>query len=134
MASQYIVTELKRICIECQQLLCLVNSQDIMYYIIKFGMISQYPELRKHLEDKLTDPEVELANAQTAKERQIAEIKKFIEQIAMQRQEQALKLITAYHEKQKQAVYSSSSGSSLVQIPLDKDEKLIDLDDVAVDH
>lgn len=63
MASQYIVTELKRICIECQQLLCLVNSQDIIYYIIKFGMIKQYPELKKHLEDKLTDPEQELMNA-----------------------------------------------------------------------
>lgn len=32
-------------------------------------MIKQYPELRNHLHDKLTDPEHELASAQTAKER-----------------------------------------------------------------
>ena len=39
-------------------------------------------------------------------------------------------LIAAYHEKQKMAVYTSSSGSSLAQIPLDKNEKLIELDDI----
>jgi hypothetical protein len=84
-ASQQVVTQLKSICIESQQLLCLVNSQDIMYYIIKFGMIKRYPNLKKHLEDKLTDPDQELLIAQTPKEKQIAEIKKLIEQIAMSR-------------------------------------------------
>ena len=68
-ASQQVVTELKAICIECQQLLCLVNSQDILYYIIKFGMIKQYPNVKNHLEDKLTDPDQELLNAQTPKEK-----------------------------------------------------------------
>jgi predicted class III extradiol MEMO1 family dioxygenase len=38
-AAQLILTQLKRICIESEELLCLVNSSDLIHYIIKFGMI-----------------------------------------------------------------------------------------------
>lgn len=97
-----------------------------MYYIIKFGMIKRYPNLKKHLEDKLTDPDQELLNAQTPKEKQIAEIKKLIEQIAMSRHEQALRLIDGYHEKQIKAV--SVQGES-VKISVEKHEKLYGIDE-----
>lgn len=126
-ASQQIVTQLKSICIECQQLLCLVNSQDLIYYIIKFGMLKQYPSFIKHLEDKLTsmDPDQEIRNAQTPKEKQIAEIKKLIEQIAASRFEQAFKLIKSYQEKQ----VKKASNQEEVMIALEKDEKLYGIDE-----
>lgn len=121
-----IVTQLKTICIECQQLLCLVNSQDLIYYIIKFGMLKQYPNFYKHFEDKLTsmDPEEEIRNASSPKEKQIAEMKKMIEQIAFARCQQAFKLIKSYHDRQVKKVNNQG-----VNIALEPHETLYDIDE-----
>ena len=51
--AQLILTQLKKICIESQELLCLVNSSDLIHFIIKFGMLKHYPEFIKHFEDVL---------------------------------------------------------------------------------
>jgi hypothetical protein len=63
-------------------LLYLVNQQDILYSTIKFGMMKHYPHFKKHLEDKLADPEDELELAKNPKEKYIAEMKIMIEKIA----------------------------------------------------
>ena len=42
-SAQQILTQLKKICIESEELLCLVNATDLLHYIIKFGMLDQYP-------------------------------------------------------------------------------------------
>lgn len=43
--------QLKKICIESQELLCLISAQDVTQNIIKFGMLSQYPHFMRHFED-----------------------------------------------------------------------------------
>ena len=42
-SAQLILTQLKKICIESEELLCLVNATDLLHYIIKFGMLDHYP-------------------------------------------------------------------------------------------
>jgi hypothetical protein len=48
-------------------------------------MMKYYPHFKKHLEDKLSDPQDELINAKNPKEKYIAEMKIMIEKIANQR-------------------------------------------------
>ena len=56
----------------------MVNSSDLIHYIIKFGMLKQYPEFRKHFEDVLL-------NNNDKK----GALRKFIEDIAQSRLSQA---------------------------------------------
>ena len=86
------------------QLLYLVNQLDILFCIVKFGMLKYYPHFKKHLEGKIQDPNEELQNASDPKEKFIAETKILIEKFATQRQEQVEALIKQYHEKQEKAV------------------------------
>lgn len=75
---------LKRICIESQELMCLMGSLEIIKHIVKFGMVQQYPHLLRHLDGlmKIDDQQMKFQ-----------EITKFIEKIAGERVLKSRKLI-----------------------------------------
>jgi predicted class III extradiol MEMO1 family dioxygenase len=102
-AAQLILTQLKKICIESEELLCLVNSSDLIHYIIKFGMLRQYPEFQEHFGDILNDKK--------------GAMRKFIDEVAISRVEKANDLIEAYHRK----------SESKLEMITPKDEKLVEI-------
>lgn len=69
-----------------------MNSSDLIHYIIKFGMLKKYPDFHKHFQDVLNNNDKKVA------------LRKFIEEIADQRVNQANDLIEAYHRKSEVAL------------------------------
>lgn len=48
--AELMLSNLKRICIDSQELMCLMGSMEIIKHIVKFGMVQQYPHLLRHLD------------------------------------------------------------------------------------
>ena len=68
----------------------MVNTRDLIHYIIKFGMLKHYPDFIKHFKDFSAAQDVEMDFAQAKenndpKAKALADIKKFLEQTAQHR-------------------------------------------------
>lgn len=97
-SAQLILTQLKKICIESEELLCMVNATDLLHYIIKFGMLDHYPNFQKHFQEFMAQnsPSGMNENDQVNK---MAQIRKIIQDISAERVAKAKQLIEAYHKK-----------------------------------
>ena len=113
--GEVILKQIKRICIESENLLCLSNSKDVINTIIKLGMLKQYPHLEKHLGGSdvslASDTRVEEAQANMAR-------------IANERSGNTALVISQYQAEQESRVKDSCVES----IQLEKGESVVDLE------
>ena len=100
--GEKILKELKAICIESENLLCLTNTDDIFQNIVRFGMLQFYPDLMSRNPDLkvVLDPyDHPPANA-TDEEREFFRINQFMTKVATDRVIAATKRIKEYQEEQ----------------------------------
>ena len=83
--AQGILSELKKICIQSEQLMCLVNWKELLHFIIKFGMLSYYPQFKRHFDEDREEDEGQ------------AKLRKIMQSTARDRAEKAKGLIQKYH-------------------------------------
>lgn len=77
--------------VKSQELLCLVNSVDLVQQIIKLGMLTLYPSFSRQ-QDML------VKSNQSVSE-QIQNIRKYLKQVSSSRAKKAQQLVEEYHQQ-----------------------------------
>lgn len=108
-----LIKHLEQVVIKSQELLCLVNSYDLMQQIIKLGLLPLYPSFNRHQTSEALATEA------------LNKFKEFIKNISKQRVKMAKTLIDEYHKKSEEAVKKETNEFT---IAANKGEKLVDID------